>query len=449
MMQVPNPFGAQYAPLDLPVGSRILRMSETAPLQDPAAAIRAALSAPIGCASLAELARNRKAANPAATAVIVVSDFTRPVPYHGDGGLLWPLVDTLLAEGFRPAEILVLVANGTHRAMTDTELRAMLDARVFDLGIPVRNHDFRDIALLQDLGRTRRGTRVMIDRRYLDADLKIATGLIESHFMAGASGGRKAICPGLVGEETTYVFHGPELMAHPNSHDLLLDGNPVHEESLEVARMAGVDFLLNVTLSHDFQITGVFAGDLEAAHLAGFKALRRAVAIPVDEPAQVVVTHAGFVGRNHYQCAKCAVASLGALREGGWLVLLADTNDPKERIGALSYRVTLGLLKLIGPERFLQCIQSPDWTFLPEQWQVQQWGRLFRRIPQDHLLMYSPSFTPEDWRTLPGLPLDAPDGPDCMNHALQQAFDHIARAEGRLPAVTYLADGPYAIPVRV
>ena len=125
------------------------------------------------------------------------------------------------------------------------ELRSMLDPRIFATKIEIRNHDCEDPESLVYLGETQRGTRVYINRYYMEADLKILTGLVESHFMAGASGGRKSVCPGLVGKESTYVFHSAPVLASPLARDLVLDGNPCHEEALEVAKKAGVDYIIN------------------------------------------------------------------------------------------------------------------------------------------------------------------------------------------------------------
>ena len=176
--------------------------------------------------------------------VLVVSDATRPVPYRGDEGILWPLIEILFAEGFTPDNLLILVATGTHRAMSEAELRAMLDPRIFTSAIPVVNHDCRDRDNLTALGRTARGTDVLINRLYVESDFKILTGLVESHFMAGASGGRKSVCPGLVGEESTFIFHGAPMLSNPEARDLVLEKNPCHEESLEVALKAGGGFHL-------------------------------------------------------------------------------------------------------------------------------------------------------------------------------------------------------------
>lgn len=456
---VDNPLGTQYEPLILPKHTYVVHMNAPQVLDDPSAAIKDALEHPIASESLATIARAKKACcgKEHPTAALVVSDNTRPVPYKGEEGILLPILEVLFSEGYRREDVTIIIATGTHRAMSEQEIRKMIDTRILDMGIKVINHDCRDEASLVYLGETRRGTKVLIDRNYVDADLKIATGLVESHFMAGASGGRKAICPGLIGEQSTYVFHGAELMADKNSRDLNLDGNLVHAESLEVARMATVDFLVNVTLDHDFHITGVFCGDLEQAHLAAVEKIKGTVGVSVPAAADIVVTHGGFVGINHYQTAKCAVASLGILKKNGWLVIIADTTDQGNVVGAVTYRTTLALLKLVGPQNFLRTICSPDWTFIPDQWQVQQWAKVFERIPMDHMIFYSPKLDRIWWPGLPGLngemflsetEREAP-GADCFAKVVDGALSYIGRQEGKpleSLQVTYVSEGPYVIP---
>ncbi len=458
-LTVPNPLGSQYDDLLLPAHTHVVRMQTPQAIADPHAAIADALAHPIGCESLASIAKARydssKKEHP--TATIVVSDNTRPVPYKGEEGILMPIIDTIMGQGYRPCDILVLIATGTHRAMSDAEIQKILDERVFQLGIRVVNHDCRDDSTLTDLGNTARGTRIFIDSAYVQADLKIATGLVESHFMAGASGGRKAICPGIIGEASTFVFHGAQLMADPASRDLNISGNPVHEESLEVAKRAGVDFLVNVTLDHHFHITGIFCGDLEQAHLAAVALIRSAVGVHVPHAADIVVTHGGFVGINHYQCAKCAVGSLGILKEGGYLVIIADTTDAANVVGALTYRTMLSLLKLVGPEAFLKEICSDDWTFIPDQWQVQQWAKVFDRIPMDHLILYSPKLDSFWWPALPGIDgrqfLDTQQQQhptrECFQQVVGQALSYIEKQSGKSlqdMKIAYVSEGPYVIP---
>lgn len=448
--------GRSKVRIALPPGADVLSMSEPRPLTDPRSAIVQALNNPIGSEPLPVIVSRAVSSDADATAVVVISDNTRPVPYSGEQGILWPVVDTLLENGVKKSNVLILVATGTHRALDDRELADMLDPRVFDNGIRVVNHDCRagDLVFLCE---TSRGSRVHINKRYLEADLKILTGLVESHFMAGVSGGRKSVCPGLISEGGTHVFHGPELLDSTNARDLVLEGNPVHEESLEVAEAAGVDFIVNVTLDSHMRLTGAFAGHLREAHESAAEYLRRYVSIPVHRPYDLVITHAGFVGVNHYQSAKAAVVAVPALApRGSRLLMIADHSDP-EPLGSPQYRTTLHLLKMIGPERFLRLIFSRDWEFIPEQWQVQMWARVFKRVNMRNLIYAAAGLRAEDESLIPGV--SAPeylrgrsrdvssfDGLSEIAQATIEAIaDELRSLKGSTPSIAVLQDGPYGI----
>jgi nickel-dependent lactate racemase len=448
--------GRQAPELYLPDQTDIYSMIPPKVLANPAIAIQNALDNSIGSAGLDRLIQAKVAEKPDCQVVIVVSDNTRPVPYRGEQGILWPIVERLLRQGITKERMLILVAAGTHRAMSEAELETMLDPKVFELGIAVQNHDCQDEKNLLYLGETKRGSQIFINRRYMEADLKILTGLVESHFMAGTSGGRKSICPGLIGEASTYVFHGAPMLASPSACDLNLDGNPCHDEALEVARKAGVDYIVNVTLDHHFQITGVFAGDLEAAHLKAVGHLKEYVTIPVKQEYDIVITHAGFVGINHYQAAKAAVASIPVLKKDGWLIEVADNTDSNP-MGSIKYQTVLHLLKLIGGENFDRLILSPDWTFIPEQWQVQMWAKVYAKIPVDHYIYYSPQLSKTDFDRVPGLDGNLFLSPakryrgdlNTIPAVIEAAVRQITAKSGKSkPSVAYLADGPYGIPVR-
>lgn len=195
--------GAKTVEIRLPANTDLISMKKPTRLSKPLSSIKAALKNSSYGPSLDYVIEKKLRQKPDANVVIVISDNTRPVPYSGRQGILWPIIEELFAHGITAERFLILVANGTHRPLTEEELRLMLDPRLFTAGITIKNHDCDDKENLVYLGRTSRGSEVYINREYMEADLKILTGLVESHFMAGASGGRKSICPGLVGREST------------------------------------------------------------------------------------------------------------------------------------------------------------------------------------------------------------------------------------------------------
>lgn len=446
-MLVHNPIDPENKDLQIPDSTTIQAMQAPPALSNPEEEILKALNNPIGSKPLKIIAEEKLASKPDAKAVIVISDNTRPVPMKGKGNILVPILKTLLDTGYRNENITVLVATGTHRPMTAEEIEKVVDPFVYEHNIAIVNHDCQDEANLTYLGKTERGSEVKIDSAYVHADLKILTGLVESHFMAGVSGGRKSVCPGLISEHGTFLFHGADLMGHPKSCDLNLDGNPVHEESLAFAKMATVDFIVNVTLDHQFAITGVFAGNLEQAHFAAFEMVKGYAKIPIAEEADIVITHGGFVGINHYQSAKAAFAAIGAMKKNGWLINIANFTDKKDVIGGQTYKTVLGILTLSGSEALVKILNSKDWKFIPDQWQVQKWASVFEKIPLDHYIYFAPQVAGHDIPMLPGVSGTKFTDSKDYSEVVAAAIEHIKKVEGRTDLkVMWLSDGPYAIP---
>ena len=367
------------------------------------------------------------------------------MPYRSEQGILEPLLDVLRAE--RVASIEILVATGTHRPMTDAELRRILPPAAFGGGVTITNHRCTDAAELRHIGRTARGTEVWINRRYLDADIKILTGLVEPHFMAGVSGGAKSICPGLVSEQVTYIFHGAAMMADARADSLALEGNPCRAESRAVAGMAGVDFIINVTIDRNKQVTDVFAGDLDQAHHVATQKALSEVVIPFAQHYDIVLTHTGFVGINHYQAAKAAVEAARAIAPGGSLILAANLTDA-DPVGGANYKRVLPLLRQMGHDAFEQLVQSEGWTFVSEQWEVQMWGRVFRRLGvTGKLILCAPQLTGANFHKHG---LHGHDGGEGLAgagrelaEAMVQRLLHRVQSHERLAV---LADGPYGVP---
>jgi len=437
--------------IKVPVHTDVLAMGKALPLSNPEAEIRQALKNPIECRPLEMIVRQKLEVKPQTKAVVVISDNTRPVPYSGESGILFPVIDEMMKAGLESSRIRLLVATGTHRAMTKDELKEILDPRVFSLGLEIINHDSRDFRELRAVGRTELGGEIFLNRHYVESDLKIITGLVESHFMAGASGGRKSICPGLLAEDSTYILHSGSVLASPRATNLILEGNPVHEEALRVARMAGCDLSVNVTLDSSYRLTGVFAGDMEKAHLAATEKLRSYVAIPAKEKYDLVLTHTGYVGVNHYQAAKAAVAAAPLIQSQGICLLAACHTDP-DPIGGSNYKKMMRLLGEAGTEKFLATILDPSWTFIPEQWEAQMWTRLFRRIPPANLIYCSLEIPREAFSWLPetdarSLAEGANELPELVEKSLDTAVKKLSSTLGIEPRIAFLPDGPYGIPL--
>ena len=443
MQVVQIPFGNQTLEMPLPDSADVLRAGTVNRLQDPIGTLERRLAQPIGTPALTQLLQGRS------SAAVVVSDNTRPVPYREPHGILAPLLKVLKNGGI--SDIRIIVACGTHRAMEEHELRQMLGQAAFENGVRIINHIATDSDMLRSLGHTQRTADVTVNKHYMEAEIKIATGLVEPHFMAGYSGGRKAICPGICGQNVTYTFHSAHILNDPKATTLVLDGNPCHEESLAIAKMAGVDFTVNVTIDARCDLTGIFCGDLESAHRAAVKHLLSYVAIPIQEAYDIVVTPAGAVGINHYQCVKAAFEACRALKAGGTVILTADLTDP-DPIGGENYKRMLRLGVELGPQGFVRKILSPDWVFVPEQWEVQMWAKVFAHLGNaDRLLLCAPRISNIESGLIPEVNVAArvarrseEDELAFAARVVQQTLEcELAnRPEAR---VLVLPDGPYAI----
>lgn len=365
-MRVRLDYGREGLEVDLPDDrvAGVLRYQPAAPLPHPQQVLADRLCAPIGCPSLAQLATGRR------SACVLICDITRPVPNRL---LLPPLLETLEQSGIPRERILLLVATGLHRASTPDELLEMLGPDMLR-DYRVENHDGHDRAAHTCLGESPRGVPIWIDSRYLDADLKITTGLIEPHFMAGFSGGRKLICPGIAGIDTIRAWHSPRFLEHPRASAGSLEGNPVHEENTWIARRAGCDMIVNVVIDDARRPLHYCVGDMEQAFADGVEFVRQVVVATIDRPADIVVTSgAGYpLDATFYQSVKGMVAAMPVVRPGGTIVLAARM---AEGIGSAPFASLFE--KHASLDQFIEAIQDPRY-FVMDQWQLEELAKVRR-----------------------------------------------------------------------
>ena len=449
-------FGDVFLEISVPPDCAILHMKTMPPLARSREEISKAINNPIGSAKLEEIICSKGKPVGEVTVCITVSDITRPVPYKGDNGILLPLLEIITRAGVTRENIVLVVGTGMHRASTTGEKVFMFGAEIVDT-YRIVDHDCGDLSSQVMAARTSKGTEVYVNKIFYTSDVKIVTGLVESHFMAGLSGGRKGVCPALVNTTTIQKFHGVDFLEHQDATNLVLDGNPCHEEALEVAQTVGVDFLVNTTLDNKLAITGVFAGDLVEAHLAAFEAMREFVQIPISEPFDIILTHAGYAGRDHYQSVKCAVSAMPAVKEKGVMVIAANNVDAAP-IGSPEYKTLLHLFKILGPDRYVSILRSPDWLFTKDQWEPEMWGKPIRKVGEDGLFYCAPQIPEEDYKIIPGVSgyeFIARDieyeshekkAEAMYQNAIIYAVHH-PRFQGRKPTIAFIAEGPYAIPI--
>lgn len=420
-MRLTLDYGRTGLSIDLPddrvIGPLEIRVAE--PLPDCDRAIRESYAAPIGSAPLAELARGRR------DACILVCDITRPVP---NAALLRPMLRILAQAGIARDRITILIATGLHRPNVGAELVELLGDEIAST-YRIENHHGGVLDEHAFLGTTARGVPVWIDRRYVEADLKIATGLIEPHLMAGYSGGRKLICPGIAALETVKVWHGPDFLEHPNADCGILNGNPVHEENTRIARLAGCDFIVNVALDRERRITQVVAGDMEQAFLEGVRFVRGVVRATIPAPVDIVVTSAaGYpLDTTFYQAVKGLTGALPIVKQGGTIVLAARIN---EGIGSAEFRRIFE--ENTSLDGFMHRILSKDY-FVMDQWQLEELAKVRRRA---HVKVYTEGLTPAQLRACyvePAVTIEA---------AVADSLDEY----GPDARVAVIPKGPYVLP---
>lgn len=422
--QVTLNYGKHGLAVELPADAQadLIRKAEMPLLADPQAAVREALRAPLGAPPLAELARA------AASACVVICDITRPVP---NGLLLRPLIETLLAAGMPAARVEVLVATGLHRPNLGAELRELVaDSWVLDT-VKVINHDARDDAELVDLGRTEaRATPVLLNRHLVNADLKIVTGLVEPHFMAGYSGGRKVIAPGVAGKATITTFHNAEFMGHPLAANCVLDGNPLHQEQLEIVRLLGGAYAVNTVIDEQRRLTLVNFGEIVQSHLAAVEFVRAYAEVPVPRRYHTVLTSAaGYpLDKTYYQTVKGMVGPLDILAPGGRLIIASACD---EGLGSDDYAAAQRRLCAGGGEEFLRQIGTR------QRAEIDEWQTQMQLKPQavGRVQLYSDGLSDTDW-SLTGV-----ERVDSLTAAVAASI-----AASGDPVVAVVPEGPYLVP---
>lgn len=422
-MRIQLDYGRTGLSVDLPEDRLIappLAIRTAPPLANPSEAIANALQHPIGTPALAELARGRR------NACILICDITRPVP---NTQILPPLLRTLEEQGIARQDILILIATGLHRPNEGAELVELVGPEIA-ANYRIENHHGKVLAEHDYLGETPNRVPVYLDSRYVRADLKITTGLIEPHLMAGYSGGRKVICPGIAALETVKIWHGPRFLEHPKADCGIVAGNPVHEENTRIALMAGCDFIVNVCLDGQRRITWVGAGDMIKAWEEGVRFVEHVVTVPIPEPVDVVVTScAGYpLDTTMYQAVKGLTGALPIVKQGGTIVLAASLSEG------------------VGSPEFQQCIaENPDLKefkkrilgqdyFVMDQWQLEELAKVVERCKVKVVSEGLPAETLRRCYVEPAV-------------SIEQAVADALAEYGPSARLAVIPKGPYVLPV--
>jgi len=340
------------------------------------------------------------------------------------------MLEALFSEmpGIRLDDITIFIATGTHRRNSDEEIERMI-GREFARSCRVICHDARDTASLVHVGDTG-GVRVHLNREWVASDFKITTGFVEPHFFAGFSGGPKMVAPGLAGLETVLTLHNAERIGHPNATWGVTQGNPIHDDVREIARLTGVDFALDVTLNRDQQITAAFAGDLFQEHAAACDVARQNAMRGVDQPFDIVVTtNSGYpLDQNLYQAVKGMSAAAKIVKKGGTIICAAECRDGIPNHGAYGQI----LASQPSPRALLDMITSRGYS-RPDQWQVQIQAMIQLKA---NVMVKADRLSDDEVRAAHLQPI----------HDVASTVDEAVRRAGGSASVCVLPNGPQTIP---
>jgi nickel-dependent lactate racemase len=342
MVDVWLPYGKTEICVRVPARNFLgsIEPKEKPSVPDGGAEVARALKEPIASKRLGEIVK------PESKVAIVVDDATRQSPSHV---MISPLLEELNASGARNENVTIVFGCGTHRPVRREEVALLLGDDVISRVKSV-SHDCKAQDLVYVGTTQKHGTKVNLNRAFAEADVKILTGDVCFHYFAGYGGGRKSVLPGVSGEET--IKHNHSMILEGNARTGMLDGNPVHEDMVEAARMAEVDFILNVVANNKGEIVKAFAGDLEQAFLEGVKIVDEMYRITVDRKADIVVVSPGGspADMNLFQAYKAVDNALQVVKRGGVIVLIAECPEGHGNQVFYEWMVKFGDLKTVERE---------------------------------------------------------------------------------------------------
>ena len=407
--------GKENITVDLPESAILIENKPAKALGNPVAAVAEALNNPIGTKPLRDIAKGRK------NACVVISDITRPVP---NKVILPPLLKILEESGIEREQITILIATGMHRPNLGDELERLVGKEIKEQ-YRIENHYCQKAEEMR-LVETIEGAPIEVNIRYLDADLKILTGLIEPHFYAGFSGSRKSILPGISSYETMKFMHSFQLIDQLHEVNCRLENNKFHDYAMQVTEFAGVDFILNVVINRDRELAGVFGGHYDEAHKKGCELVKSHAVANLEEKVDLVVTSAGGypLDATFYQVAKCLTSARDILKKDGAILVICGC---KEGLGSKEFSSIMRSYPT--PQDFNQHHSDPN-NFIIDQWCAQN---IYQAL--DHagtIYIYSPGLTAVDIDLFQGVKVE--DVQKTLNVLLK-----------RHKKVAVIPEGPYVV----
>lgn len=424
-MKIQLAYGRRGLNVSLPSHAQptVIRKPTMLVADEPAVLVRNALLKPLGCDPLSELATG------AQSACILICDITRPVPNHL---FLRPLIEILLDAGVPASGITVLVATGLHRPNLGDELEELLGDPWVQQHVSVKNHYARDEAQCVSLGITKKHqVPVGLNQIFVNADIKIATGLVEPHFMAGYSGGRKVIAPGVAHHETIRTFHSARFMESPFASSCNLVNNPLHETQLEIVSMLQGPVLgLNTVIDEQRNLAFVSFGEIIESHLQAVTFARTSCEVNVGRKFSTVLTSsAGYpLDKTYYQTVKGMVTPLDILATDGDLIIVSECS---EGFGSEEFLRAQKKLVSLGIDAFLDTLTQKSLADVDE-WQTEMQLKPMR---VGRIKLYAPNLD-ESLRPCTGVETVA---------NLEDAILESLTTQGD-PQLAVIPEGPYVVP---
>lgn len=348
----------------------VIQPVEQEVIKNPIEAIRDAIKKPLGSTSLESIIKTRKTIK---SICIVASDATRPVPTHIIlNGLLQELID----YGIQEKSISILIATGLHRPSHKEEMERIL-GEVIARDVKVFNHIATDAKSLVSLNNIELDGPQLINRCYFDSDLKILTGYVEPHFFFGFSGGYKSIIPGIAGAETILANHSAENIASPYARFGSYENNPLTIHSAKIAKMVSPDFVINVCINENHEITQIAAGDLEMVHKRLVNFQNKHIFKEIHEPFDIVICgNGGYpLDLNLYQAVKSMAIGEMGVKLGGTII---SVNECREGVGVGQEKFKELIFSGKPPEEIYDNILNKE-IIVPDQWEIQVLTRVLMK----------------------------------------------------------------------
>jgi len=414
------PYGKSLFEMDLP-SDRLLVVEpyKIEPCADEIKEVKKSLQNPIGTKRLRDLVSKDK------KICIIVSDYTRAV---SNLTMILPIISELGKAGCKTEKITICVANGLHQPASKSQVKESLGKSILEKA-KIVSHDAEEENQLTYLGKTSLGTHVWLNRSLIESDFTIATGLIEPHFFAGYSGGRKSVLPGVAGKESIFENHSFAMIAHPNSRYGILDGNLIHEDMVEASKLVGLDYIVNV-VAHRGRIVKAFSGNPYEAHEKGVKFLDGIVKVKVPVKADIaIVSNGGYpLDRDLYQAVKGMATGELVVRKGGVIIILSECIDGIGRGHESFYRI---MAEAKTPDQVLEKIKREE--PIKDQWEAQILARVLKIAKIIVVTKNVKHNLIEDMHMIPA---------SSVEEAL--ALSHKLTCEGS--KIVAAPDGPYVIP---